>query len=156
MANQDKAGGRKERVPLGIPRLKLQFPERPGFVRRVMADRPGRLEDALAAGWQFVTKLEGGSGFEDLSTATTAGIDSRISRVIGVNDDGSPLRGYLMEIPKELYDQDQAMKEAVLAEREAAMRAGVDQHGRPGVDGRYVPSTGISINHVVTPAPKKG
>ncbi|MCX8125831.1 MAG: hypothetical protein N3E40_01625 [Dehalococcoidia bacterium] len=141
----DKKPERRERVPLGIPRLKMQFPERPGYVRRIINDKPGRLEDAVAAGWQFVTYET--PGYEDLSTATTAGLDSRVSRVVGVNDDGSPMRGYLMEIPEEIYNRDQELKEQFLRQKETGMRSGVDSYGAPGQDGRYVPSVGISIRH---------
>lgn len=133
-----KKTDRQARVPLGVPRLKLQFPERPGYVRRVIADRPGRLEDALRGGWTFVTE-------DDNSDDLAVGLDSRVSRVIGRHPDGTPMRGYLMEIPKELYDADQAAKMKWLDEVEAAMREGRDQFGSPGVDGRYIPKPGIRI-----------
>jgi hypothetical protein len=136
---------RKERIPLGIPRKKLDFPSRPGFVRRVIVDRPGRLEDAERAGYQFVTEatLHGDASPKDLTERES--VDSRITRVVGTHEDGRPMYGYLMEIPEELYKEDQRTKQAVIDKMEAAMRRGQDDQGGPGQDGRYIPRVGIKI-----------
>lgn len=138
---------RKERIPLGIPKKKLDFPHRPGFVRRIIVDRAGRLQDALNAGYQFVTEatLHGDAAPKDLTERES--VDSRISRVVGTNEDGSPQRGYLMEIPEELYWEDQRAKQERIDRMESAMRKGQDEGGGPGEDGRYIPRTGIKIEH---------
>jgi hypothetical protein len=134
---------RKTRIPPGVPSLNLDFPSREGYTRRVVADRPGRLEKFRAGAWSFVEKdslpeLDPGL----LKAGAREGQDSRVSRVIGSHRDGSPMVGYLMEIPTELYDEDQALKAEKVDGLEASLRQGHDLEGggRPGQDGRYVPS----------------
>lgn len=131
---------RRRRVPLGVPRQKLNAPQRPGYVRRWVNDDPGRLDAAQEGGYEYVTgesRSEGGA---------TDGMGAKISRVVGTRDGGAPITAYLMEIKKEWYDEDQEAKQGKIDDSEAALRRGQDQHGKPGVDGRYVPQGGISIN----------
>jgi len=134
---------RKTRVPPGIPSLNLDFPSRDGYVRRMVADRPGRLDKFLRGSWSFVErdKLEEPNP-GSLKAGTREGVDSRVSQVIGVHKDNSPMIGYLMEIPEALYQEDQALKGDKTDELEATLRQGADADGsnRPGQDGRYVPS----------------
>lgn len=125
--------GRRARVPLGIAQLKLRAGRREGYRRRWINDKPGRLDAALAAGYEFAQDGVAGS--------TNPG--SRISRPVDVNEDGSPRSAYLMEIPEEFYREDFAAKQAALDETDAAIRAGNIQ-GKSGQDGRYVPDVGIT------------
>jgi hypothetical protein len=139
---------RAERIPPGMKSLSLDYPQRPGFTRRVVCDRQGRLERFEAGGWDFVTHSTlYGENPADRKITAREGIDSRISQVVGKHKDNSPMIGYLMEIPTELYNEDQAMKMEQLDKLEAGFRQGIDPDGkgRPGSDGRYVPSTGIHI-----------
>jgi hypothetical protein len=140
--------GRKDRVPLGVLRTKLRADQREGFVRRWINDKPGRLDDAANSGYNFVTdpdsEMKIGDG-NDVSQI--AGIGTVVSRIVGVHEDGRPMRSYLMEIEKDLYDGDQVEKMTALNEREDGIRRGQDDQGRPGKDGRYVPATGIKIDH---------
>lgn len=137
---EEEAPERRVRVPLGVPRLKMTAPQRPGYVRRWVNDDPGRLDSAQQGGYEFVlgeVRSEGGA---------TDGVGAKISRVVGSNDNGTPKTAYLMEIKKEWYDEDQQAKQASVNQTEAALRRGSDEHGEPGRDGRYVPESGISIN----------
>jgi hypothetical protein len=152
-------GGRRDRVPLGTPRMKLsiskamqEYFEGRNEVARWINDEPGRLEAASEEDtYRFVTKrefpgtyrVEVGQG--DLTARE--GIDSRISRVVGTREGGQPVTAYLMAKPKEDYEADQRDKMKLVSDREDAMRQGIDSQGRPGVGGRYIPSTGIKITH---------
>ena len=140
---------RKNRVPPGIPSMNLDYPKREGYARRVVCDRHGRLDKFLAGGWSFVQQddlEEKASGA--LKAATREGLDSRVSQVVGTHKDNRPMTGYLMEIPEELYEEDQALKMEHIDSLEAGLRQGsdADGSGRAGKDGRYVPSTGIKID----------
>jgi hypothetical protein len=102
----------------------------------------------LAGGWSFVQQdalEENPTGV--LKASTREGVDSRVSQVVGSHKDNTPMTGYLMEIPVELYDEDQALKMGHIDALEAGLRQGADTDGSvgPGRDGRYVPSTGIKI-----------
>jgi hypothetical protein len=120
--------------------MKMNAPQRPGYVRRWVNDDPGRLDAAQQGGYEFVlgeSKSEGGA---------TEGMGQKISRVVGSYDSGNPKTAYLMEIKKEWYDEDQRAKQGNVDLSEAALRRGTDEHGQPGVDGRYIPKSGISID----------
>lgn len=132
---------RKKRVPLGVPRLKLQFEGRPGYKRRVVNDVGSRIQDAIAGGYTLVSK--DGAAFKDEDVANR---NESVGNSIGktVNSDGT--KAYLMEIPITMYNADQAAKQESIDKTEDAIRQGGDsQGGQPGVDGRYIPREGIKI-----------
>src|SRR5574343_700072 len=142
---QQPESPRRKRVPVGVPRLKLNAPNREGYVRRWVNDDNTRLKDFEEGGYQYVYGAKAGDAAGNDVTARE-GLDSRVSRVVGKKDDGSPLTAYLMEIRQDWYDEDQLAKMRIIDEKEAQMRRGEDsQGGRPGHDGRYVPREGITI-----------
>jgi hypothetical protein len=116
---------RKERVPFGTPKMRFPNREDDGYVYRVFNDQwskePGRIERAQAAGYEAV--------------------DEPLSRQpVGVNEDGSPIMGVLMRIPKEWYDEDQAAKQVELDKVDEQIYGGTFQE-KPG-DKRYIPRDG--------------
>ena len=119
VARERETPDRKERVPLGVRRLKLAVPERPGFHRRWMNDGwkhdPSRISDAEAGGYVLVEGVA--------------------PRVVGSNDNSTAITARLMEIPQELYDEDQAAKAREIDEKEKTINKG---SGIPG-DNQYVP-----------------
>lgn len=129
---------RKERIPLGTPRSKLAVGKREGFQRRWVNDAGGRISNAEEGGYQFVqdgqAKPQDG-GNSDLGT--------RVSRIVGTKEDGSPLRSYLMEISEEFYQDDQRAKLKAVDEVDAAIRRG-SLNEKPD-DNRYVPKHGIKV-----------
>lgn len=131
---------RTERVPLGVPRTKLSAPKRHGYQRRwVNDDGKGRLQNAKAGGYTFVEDPDLRVGEDDGASKS----DSRVSRIVGRRDDGKPLRAFLMEIPSELFKQDQASKQAALDEMDRAIRKG--RVRSDGEEHRYVPEQGRAI-----------
>lgn len=131
---------RKRRVPLGVPRSRLTAPKRQGYERRwVNDDGKGRLQAALEGGYTHVTDPNLRVGEDGGGSAT----DSRVSRIVGRGEGGKPLRAFLMEIPSEQYQEDQASKQAALDEVDRAIRKGrlVSQ----GEEHRYVPDAGKAI-----------
>lgn len=109
-----KETGRAERIPLGVRRQRLEAPQRAGFVRRWVNDWPGRLVAAKSAGYSFVYIEAEEEG-------------SRRSETVGVNEDGSPLLAYLMEIKESFYRQDQEAKENDIAAQESTISRGATQ-----------------------------
>ena len=91
-----KKAERKERVPFGVPARRFNAPEDPDYVYHVFNDNwrkePGRIQRAVAAGYEMVDHARSGES-------------------VGTNDDGSEINGVLMKIPRELYEEDQAMKQ---------------------------------------------
>lgn len=119
--------GRKARVPLGTARPKLAYAKRAGYVRRWFSDIGNRIHAAGEAGYTHVEEHPDGRG-------------ERVSVRVGVNEDGSPQIGFLMEIRQEFYDEDQATKQGAIDETEAAITRDI----APG-DSTYRPKEGASI-----------
>ncbi len=100
--------GRAARIPIGSARTKLGLPNRPGYHRHWFNDQGGRIHDALAAGYTHVEERLDGR-------------DMKVKRRVGVNEDGTPLMAYAMEIRQEFHDEDQAAKQAGINQTEAAI-----------------------------------
>ena len=132
-----RSQNRAERVPLGSHRSKLSVADKdPNYAYRWFNDQPGRLEQAEKAGYEFVNDAatgETGDANTDLGSRTSTVVDRR-----------EGVRGYLMRIRKEWYDDDQASKQKVNDEVDRSILGG-SLDGEPGKDGRYIPDSGISI-----------
>lgn len=120
---------REKRRPFGSHIQKLAYEAREGYHRHWFNDLPGRIDQALEAGYTHVEDKEG----------------KKVCRVVGVSAAGGSLTGYLMETPEEWYKEDMAEQAKANAEREQAIRSG-SVAGQPGKDGVYIPaSRGIKI-----------
>lgn len=109
-----KPTNRPKRTPLGA-RARLSFGKQdPNFVYRVINDQDDRLVQAQEAGYEFVM---GDEKLGDNRVAEGGKIDSRISKPVG-----NGVRGFLMRIPKDYYEEDQAAKAASIDETEKAMK----------------------------------
>lgn len=120
---------KQSRKPFGSHLQKLAYPPREGYHRHWFNDSPGRLETALEAGYTHVIDKEG----------------RKVARPVGINDSGSALMGYLMEIPLEWYKEDMEAQQRPLDQFDDSLRRGEDSQGKPGQDGRYIPARGITI-----------
>ncbi len=135
--------GRKNRVPLGVPRNKMSAKAPTGYVGRWMNDEGNRLADAKEGGWEFsLVKSKTGEGAE--STDTDLG--QYTSMLVGTKEGGGPLRAYWMIIHKEWYEQDQAEKMKPVDEIEKAIKGGKFDPSGASREGQYVPKSGIKIN----------
>lgn len=111
--------GRKRRVGLGGTRLRLDFPKRPGYVRRVVSDYEGRLQLALETDWDYV--YADTLVYDPNKTNPNMDLGSRISMIV---DKGTGQRGYLMEIREDYYHEDQLEKLKPVEEIERQIRKG--------------------------------
>jgi hypothetical protein len=89
--------------------------------------RPDNIERAKRAGYEFVRSDN----------------EKEKPQIVGTNDNGTPIRGFLMRIPKEIFDEDQAAKQKEVDKVDEQIRKGSFQQGAG--DNRYIPSTGIKI-----------
>lgn len=126
---QNKPVTRERRKPFGSQIQKLAYETRAGYHRHWFNDSPGRIEQALEAGYTHVEDKE----------------SKKVSRVVGINPAGGAQMGFLMEIPQEWYDEDMARQAEIDAEKERAIKSG-SVAGKPGEDGLYIPKDrGIKI-----------
>jgi hypothetical protein len=129
---------RRRRASTGGHALKLDAPERKGFVRRWVNDEPGRVQEAHELGYDFAED----KAAEGVSR--TDGQGSRISRIVGRDAQGGIKYAYLMETPASEYAKGVIEKEERLAPFEEAINRGGDTTGKVG--NAYQPGRS-TINH---------
>ncbi len=107
------------RVPVASNRAPLVVKgfDHANFSGRWVSDQDGRLATFLEGGYEFVTRDMISSAGE-ATVETSKGLDSRVTKPGGL---GVTL--YLMRIPKNLYDEDQATKARNVDQIEKSMRA---------------------------------
>ena len=126
---------RKERIPFGVPsqRFSVSKEDAEKYHYHVFNDNwrkePGRIERALNAGYEMVDH-------------------DRSGETAGTNEDGSEIKQVLMRIPKEMYDQDQAAKQAELDKIDEQIYSGRFKEGQN--DNRYLPGSGIKTQTKLT------
>lgn len=135
----------RTRIPMSVPRAKLATPELAGYHCHWINDYPGRILQAQQAGYEFVPSEEALVTMPDLAGSPLgAGTDlgSRVSVVVGKQEDNSPLRAYLMKLRSEWYKEDQAVSQDRVDQIHGAIERGNQQ-----VDGdtsnRYVKSVSV-------------
>ena len=124
---------RSTRVPFGVPEQRFSIPKEDSekYHYHVFNDNwrkePGRIQRALSAGYEIVEH-------------------ERSGETSGTNDDGSEIKGVLMRIPKELYDQDQAAKQRQIDKVDEQILRGKFQTEGP----TYQPGGGIRTETKLT------
>ena len=143
----------RQRIPMTAAMRKLEVPEIPGYHIQWIRSDPSRVQQALRAGYEFVSNEEVGLNSFDLGgDAKNSGntdMGSRVSVVDGsdVGSDGQVIRSYLMKQRKELHEEDEALIQAqndrVVEALTAGLKAGRVGGPAPGETGedtghRYV------------------
>ena len=133
LSPEEKLGAeatKRTRIPMSAPKAKLSTPEIPGFHLHWINDYVGRVQQAIAGGYEFVKpeetmvnnfSLSGG----EIGTGTDMG--TRVSVVVGKDDNGHPLRAYLMKQRNEWYEEDQAATQDRVDALHEGMRQGKQQ-----------------------------
>ena len=118
-----KPSGRVKRASL-IARGPLNVRGKdPAYEYRIVNDIDDRVDQFAETGYEVVRDKDVSIGGKAVDTPSTEGSVKRISV-------GGGTKAVLMRIPKALYDEDQAEKEAALKQQEAAFR-------REALDGNY-------------------
>ena len=135
----------RKRIPMSIPKAKLAVPEIEGYHLHWINDYAGRVAQAVQGGYDFVTEEEAMVNSFSLGTASdlngNTDMGTRVSVVVGKNEDGSALRAYLMKIRNEWFREDQAVgQERVDAVDQQIRRGqvGADKEGANDRAQRYV------------------
>jgi hypothetical protein len=143
----------RKRIPMSIPKAKLAVPEIEGYHLHWINDYAGRVAQAVQGGYDFVTEEEGMVNSFSLGTASdlsgNTDLGSRVSVVVGKNEDGSPLRAYLMKIRNEWFTEDQAVgQDRVNAVDQQIRRGqvGAEKDGASDRANRYVRTADITAN----------
>lgn len=133
----DRAQAPRERYHFGLPQGKLQvWNQDPEYHYHWINDTPGRVEMALASGYEFVSK--GSITLLPGVTPKDSDPGERVSTVVGSLENSAALRAYLMRTPLALYEENQRK----LQERSDAMDTAIRSGRTTGQEGGnfYVPS----------------
>lgn len=107
--------GRVRRSPL-VNRGKLSVSRKdPGFVYRFVNDEGDKVSDMIERGYEPVAKSETKVGDARVDNSSAEGSLHLISV-------GNGVKSVLMKIPKEYYDEDQAIKQGEIDKQEAATK----------------------------------
>jgi hypothetical protein len=128
LSTEEKLAQKRERIPVhehGREILTTKGLDKENFhYRFVNVNHSYRVQVLLDAGYQFVSK--GGALVGDVTVDTVKGTDSLVTK-----PGGKGIDLYLMALPMELYQQDQAAKEAKIRETEEVMEEKLASQANP-------------------------
>lgn len=133
----------RQRVPFGSRRTKLQLSEKDakhfkenGWTVRWVNDKDGRIQQALAGGYNFVSPDEAPSIGQYSLSKGSDDLNGRVSLIVSKGE-GNPIYAFLMKIQTKYYVEDQIAKEGSNKAFDEALNAG--QPGGNVVENQYVP-----------------
>lgn len=129
---------KRNRVPIGGRRTKLQLSEKDrealkDYQVRWINDQGGRVLEAEAGGYEFVTPEEATSLGQGAIHQGNSDLGSRVSKVV----DRRGTRAYLMKIRKDWYEEDQKAKEENNSQVDRALRP--TAQGGQTIESGYTP-----------------
>jgi hypothetical protein len=147
MSKDSRTDGREEaprqRVPFGGRRTKLQLSAEDkkglkdnGWTERWVNDKDGRIQQAQAGGYVFVTPEEAPSIGQFSLTKGSDDLNGKVSLIVSKGA-SEPITAYLMKIQTKYYKEDQIAKEQAHRNMDASLSAG--QPGGNVVENQYVP-----------------
>ena len=132
----------RQRVPFGGRRQKLQLSDedakaldQAGWKPRWVNNKDGRIQQALAGGYEYVKKAEAPS-IGQFSLTGNKNMNGKVSMIVSKGD-GQPLEAFLMKIKKEFYQEDKIEKSKRNNELDQTLNSG--QPGGNVVENQYVP-----------------
>ena len=115
-----------------------------GWHLHIFNDSPGRIEQALSVGYDFVSPDEvGGTTTNVVSRNTDLG--EKVRYLVGVDAQNEPQYAYLMKIRQELYDEDQTALQLKNDQIDEAIRGGKATKDGHNSEGFYSPKGGIKL-----------
>ena len=107
--------GRPQRVPVGTRNVLTVNGKDPNYHYRVVNDSGDRIQEFLDGGYELVSKDSVRVGDKRVGSATAEGSKSQVSV-------GQGMKGYVMRIRKEWYEEDQATKQRRVNALESSTR----------------------------------
>ena len=133
----------RKRVPMGGRRTKLQLSDEDakhfkdhGWTLRWINDKDGRIQQAQAGGYHFVTPEEAPSIGQFGLGGQSNDLNGKVSMIVSKGSD-KPIEAFLMKIQTKYYEEDKRAKEKANIAFDEALNAG--QPGGNVVENQYVP-----------------
>jgi hypothetical protein len=108
--------GRVRRTPVGVRNVLTVGGKEPGFEYRIVNDTGDRVEQFKSAGYEVVSAKDVTVGDRRITAASAEGTAATVSV-------GGGVKGVVMRINKEWYEEDQARKQSDVDQTEAATKA---------------------------------
>lgn len=116
-----------------------------GYHMYIFNDSPGRIEQALDVGYEFVSPTEvGGTATNVVSRNTDIG--DKVRFLVGTDANNAPQYAYLMKIQQDFHEEDQAGLQSKVDAVDAAIRGGKLTSAGQTTDGFYSPDGGIKVS----------
>ena len=116
--------------------------EVPGYHMHIINDDRTRLQDATDNGYEFVNPDEIKGVSENVVSRNGELGKDRVRFLVGSQENGQPMYGYLMKIRQEWYDEDQVELQAQNDKIDNAIRRGKTTGDNPAF---YIPRGGIKV-----------
>lgn len=126
----DTISGQRKRVPFSGPRSRLTVANKdPNYYYYIFNDVDDRIQRALLAGYEFVSKKEAHA--RAIQFGDTGGVEygntdpgDHVSKIVGSLANGQPIRAYLMKLPKALHEEDLRLKHQETLKIDEGLRRG--------------------------------
>jgi hypothetical protein len=136
---------RAERTSFNGTEAKLRIGNQiEGYHLHILNDVPGRIDQALQAGYEFVSPDEVGGVANNVVSRNTD-LGDKVRFLVGSGANNEPMYAYLMKIELDLYTEDQQALQTKNNRIDDAIRGGRTIDGQPS-DGTYVPREGIKMS----------
>ena len=127
---------------LKVPDEYVKRMEAAGWHLHIFNDEPGRIDQALTGGYEFVTSEEIGSAVTGVVSRDST-LDDKVSYLAGVTEKGEGLTAYLMKIRMEDWLEDQAQAQKRNDYVDQRIKAG--KNAAPGVSDQGFYNAGSSL-----------
>lgn len=139
----ERTSGERVRNPFNGTKAKLTVNKQiPGYHLHIFNDEPGRIQTALAGGWEFVSPEEVG-GVGERVTSVNTDLGDKVRYLVGADEKGDGSYAYLLKIKEDWWQEDQQ----ALQERndlvDDAIRSGTNAKAGTSSEGFYTPREGI-------------
>lgn len=116
-----------------------------GYHLHILNDSPGRIDQALQTGYEFVSPNEVGGVANNVVSRNTD-LGDKVRFLVGTGPNNEPMYAYLMKIEQDLYQEDQQAMQTRNDRVDEAIRGGKTiASGQPS-DGTYIPREGIKMS----------
>lgn len=116
-----------------------------GYHLHILNDTPGRIDQALSAGYEFVSPDEVGGVANNVVSRNTD-LGDKVRFLVGTGTNNEPMYAYLMKIELDLYKEDQAALQSKNDRVDAAIRGGKALAEGQTSEGVYIPREGIKMS----------
>lgn len=117
---------KRRRSRLDGGRMRLYVPEKdkdPNYHYGWVVDHRGKCEELIDMGYEFVNRKDVSHiGDADVHN-DNSDLGSRVSRVVGIDEAGQPLRQYLMRQHMDFYNEDRAARRAEMDKVDEALHS---------------------------------